>query len=345
MLGAESVDNRKERDMPKMTGAKLLADTVYGYGIRDVFFMPYIAPRALMEMEKLGIKRVQTHGEKSAAYMADAYARVRRKPALCMAQSVGALNLAAGLQDAWLSCSPVVAITGREHQRHQLRHAYQEADHRDPFAAVTSYSAWVPSPDQLAHHLRQAFRSAVSGTPSPTHLDLEGIDGGAVVDVEAELEVIIEPQFASVPPFRPVAAQADMNAALSMLARAERPVIVAGGGVTASDAREELVALAEKLCVPVATALNAKPCSPPTIRWRWDCLAPIRVNAPTRSSARLTWSSTSQPHRRAADAQLPHPAAGRECDAAGHQRHGNRSQLCRVGRLAWRCPRDPARHA
>ena len=258
MLGAESADNRKERDMPKMTGAKLLADTVYGYGIRDVFFMPYIAPRALMEMEKLGIKRVQTHGEKSAAYMADAYARVRRKPALCMAQSVGALNLAAGLQDAWLSCSPVVAITGREHQRHQLRHAYQEADHRDPFAAVTSYSAWVPSPDQLAHHLRQAFRSAVSGTPSPTHLDLEGIDGGAVVDVEAELEVIIEPQFASVPPFRPVAAQADMNAALSMLARAERPVIVAGGGVTASDARAELVALAEKLCVPVATALNAK---------------------------------------------------------------------------------------
>ena len=81
--------------MPKMTGAKLLADTVHGYGITHVFFMPYIAPRALMEMEKLGIKRVQTHGEKAAAYMADAYARVRRAPGLCMAQSVGAVNLAA----------------------------------------------------------------------------------------------------------------------------------------------------------------------------------------------------------------------------------------------------------
>ena len=244
--------------MPKMTGAKLLAETVYGYGIRDVFFMPYIAPRALMEMEKLGIKRVQTHGEKSAAYMADAYARVKRAPALCMAQSVGAVNLAAGLQDAWLSCSPVVAITGREWQGHQLRHAYQEVDHRDPFAAVTKYSAYVSKAEELSQHLRQAFRSAASGTPGPTHLDLQGIDGTAVVDVEAALELAVEPQFAQLPPFRPVAGQADMRAALDKLANARRPVIVAGGGVTASDARAELIALAEKLSVPLATALNAK---------------------------------------------------------------------------------------
>ena len=244
--------------MPKMTGAKLLAETVFAYGIRDVFFMPYIAPRALMEMEKLGIKRVQTHGEKSAAYMADAYARVKRAPALCMAQSVGAVNLAAGLQDAWLSCSPVLAITGREHQPHQLRHAYQEVDHRDPFAAVTKYSAYVSQPQELSQHLRQAFRSATSGTPGPAHLDLQGIDGRAVVDSEAELEIACEPPFAQVPPFRPVAAQAELRAALDKLADAQRPVIVAGGGVTASDARAELIALAEKLAIPVATALNAK---------------------------------------------------------------------------------------
>ena len=244
--------------MPKMTGAKLLADTVHGYGITHVFFMPYIAPRALMEMEKLGIKRVQTHGEKAAAYMADAYARVRRAPGLCMAQSVGAVNLAAGLQDAWLSCSPVVAITGREWQQHQLRHAYQEVDHMAPFSAVTDYSAYVSNPEELSHHLRQAFRAATGGTPHPTHLDLEGIDGGGVVNVEADLEVVVEPAFAGLPPFRPTADQESINAALALLGRAERPVIVAGGGVTASGAREELIALAEKLSIPVATALNAK---------------------------------------------------------------------------------------
>ena len=106
--------------MSKMTGARFLAETVHGYGITHVFFMPYIAPRALMEMEKLGIKRIQTHGEKAAAYMADAYARVNRRPSLCMAQSVGAVNLAAGLQDAYLACTPVVALTGRESQLNHL---------------------------------------------------------------------------------------------------------------------------------------------------------------------------------------------------------------------------------
>ena len=244
--------------MPKMTGARFLAETVHGFGITHVFFMPYIGPRALMEMEKLGIKRVQTHGEKAAAYMADAYARVNRGPSLCMAQSVGAVNLAAGLQDAYLACAPVIALTGRENQINQQRHAYQEVDHVNPFSVVTKYSAFVANPEQFPVYLRQAFRSATSGTPRPVHLDLEGIAGSSVIDREAELDVIIEDDFAQVPPFRPEAELEKVTAALQLLTNAKRPIIVAGGGVTASDARAELVALAEKLSIPVATALNAK---------------------------------------------------------------------------------------
>ena len=244
--------------MPNMTGARFIAETVHGYGITHVFFMPYIGPRALMEMENLGIKRVQTHGEKAAAYMADAYARVKRAPSLCMAQSVGALNLAAGLQDAYLACSPVIALTGRENQRNQQRHAYQEVDHGNPFSAVTKYSAFVATPEQLPFYLRQAFRVATSGTPGPVHLDLEGIAGSAVIDREGELEVVIEEGFAQLPPFRPEAEEEKIAAALELLAEAERPIIVAGGGVTTSDARAELITLAEKFSIPVATSLNAK---------------------------------------------------------------------------------------
>jgi acetolactate synthase-1/2/3 large subunit len=244
--------------MPKMTGARFLAETVHGFGISTVFFMPYIAPRSLMEMEKLGIKRVQTHGEKAAAYMADAYARVKRAPSLCMAQSVGAVNLAAGLQDAYLACSPVIAITGKESQTNQLRHAYQEVDHVDPFGAVTKYSAYVPTTDLLPIYLRQAFRAATTGTPGPAHLDLQGLAGQVVVEPEADLEVIIEEAFAQVPPFRPEAEPEKIFEALQLLTQAKRPIIMAGGGVTASDARAELIALAEKLSIPVATSLNAK---------------------------------------------------------------------------------------
>ena len=244
--------------MAKMTGAKFIADTFYGHGLTHVFYMPYIAPRALMEMEKLGIKRIQTHGEKAAAYMADAYARVNRSPGLCMAQSVGAVNLAAGLQDAYLACSPVIAITGREYQINQQRHAYQEVDHVNPFSAVTKYSAYVSNPEQLPIYLRQAFRSATSGTPGPVHLNLEGLEGGMVVNEEADIEVIIEEMFSSLPSTRPESESEKIMASLQLLSRADRPIIVAGGGVTASGARSELISLAEKLSIPVATSLNAK---------------------------------------------------------------------------------------
>ena len=244
--------------MPSMTGGRFIAETVHGYGITHVFFMPYIGPRALMEMEKLGIKRVQTHGEKAAAYMADAYARVRRGPGLCMAQAVGAVNLAAGLQDAYLACSPVIALTGRELLISQQRHAYQEVDHVNPFSAVSKYSAYVSTPEHLPVYLRQAFRAATTGTPGPAHLDFEGIAGQGVVELEADLEVIVEDAFTHLPPFRPEAEISAIDAALHLLNGAERPVIVAGGGVLASGARNELIELAEKLAVPVATSLNAK---------------------------------------------------------------------------------------
>jgi len=241
-----------------MTGGRFIAEMAHGYGITHVFFMPYIGPRALMEMEKLGIKRVQTHGEKAAAYMADAYARTKRALGLCMAQAVGALNLAAGLQDAYLACSPVVALTGRELLINQLRHAYQEVDHVNPFSAVSKYSAYVSTPEHLPVYLRQAFRAATTGTPGPVHLDFEGIAGQGVVEPEADLEIVVEEAFSRLPPFRPEAELSTIDAALQLLDRAQSPVIVAGGGVVASDARNELIELAEKLAIPVATSLNAK---------------------------------------------------------------------------------------
>ena len=244
--------------MTKMTGGRFLAESTIGYGIQHIFWMPYIGPRVIMELESLGGKGIQAHSEKAAVYMADAYARVRGGPSLCMAQSVGALNLSAGLQDPYLACSPVVAITGRETQIHQQRHAYQEVDHVNPFSAVTKYSAYVSKPEDFPVYLRQAFRAATTGTPAPAHIDLEGIAGQVVIDQEADLEVCVEEPFGRIPPFRPIADPDSIADALEVLGRAERPVIIAGGGVTSSGARAELIQFAEKLSIPVATSLNAK---------------------------------------------------------------------------------------
>jgi acetolactate synthase-1/2/3 large subunit len=244
--------------MPKMTGARFLAETLSGYGVTHFFFMPVIVPEAMPEMERLGIRRIMTHGEKAAAYMADAYGRVKGSVGVCGSQSVGALNLAAGLQDAYLACSPVLALTGRLAQVQQQRNAYQEVDHHDPFTAVTKYNVAVNTVDEFPLFLRQAFREATTGTPRPTHLDLSGIAGGIVASAESDLEVIVEEPFTHVPAFRPEADGDAVQAAIQMLAQAERPVIIAGGGVTISGGGAELVALAERLNVPVATSLNAK---------------------------------------------------------------------------------------
>src|ERR671936_1244033 len=123
--------------MPTMTGSRFFAEAMQAYGVTHIFFVPTMLLPAMAEMEDMNIRRVVTHGEKAAAYMADGYARASRKPGICMAQNVGAANLAAGLQDAYLAGSPVIAITGRATPMQQYRHHYQEVDHLQPFAAVT----------------------------------------------------------------------------------------------------------------------------------------------------------------------------------------------------------------
>src|SRR3982074_2350857 len=100
--------------MPRMTGAQALAEMLHGYGVTHVFMVPAVLRRTLAEMEhRTKSKRLHTHGEKAAVYMADGYARASGRPGVCMAQVVGALNLAAGLRDAWLPHPPRVAFTRR----------------------------------------------------------------------------------------------------------------------------------------------------------------------------------------------------------------------------------------
>ncbi len=250
--------------MKKMTGAEVLADMLAGYGVTHVFMVPAVLRRTFAEMERrTSIRRIHTHGEKPAAYMADGYARASGRPGVCMAQVVGALNLAAGLRDAYLAHSPVVAFTGGREPRTKFRQAYQEVDDVPSFEPVTKWNATVDAVERFPDMVRQAFRVAVSGAPGPVHLQFRGNEG-QIDQEEAEMEPLVEPQFARVPPFRPEPEAAHVVAALAALQSAERPVIVAGGGVRASGAGLELVALAEKLGVPVATSLNGKDVIPGT---------------------------------------------------------------------------------
>lgn len=246
-----------------ITGARALAGMLHSYGVTHVFMVPAILRHTMAEMEKFGIRRIHTHGEKAAAYMADGYARVAGKPSICMAQAVGALNLAAGLREAHLAHSPVIAMTGGLHPEFAGHGVYQEADDLPAFVNVTKFNRTVDRVEQLPDLVRSAFRSAVSGCPGPAHLQFAGNEGQVELD-EADLDPYIEESFSRIPPYRPLPRDEDIAEALSLLDRARRPVIVAGGGVRTSQASDELVEFAERLSIPVATSLNGKDTIPGT---------------------------------------------------------------------------------
>jgi acetolactate synthase-1/2/3 large subunit len=246
------------------SGARALAEMLEEYGVTHLFHVPAVLRRTMVEIEQhTSIKRVRPHGEKPAAYMADGYARASGRPGVCAAQVVGALNLAAGLRDAHLAHSPVIALTGGRDPHTKFRGVYQEVDDLPGFEAVTKLNATIDSVERIPDMLRQAFRVATTGAPGPVHLQFTGNEG-QIDQQEALMDTTVEPAYGSVPPFRPSSSDEAIRAALDALARARRPVVVAGGGVRASGAGAELMSLAERLQIPVATSLNGKDTIPGT---------------------------------------------------------------------------------
>src|SRR5437016_2883372 len=248
----------------KMSGAECLADMLKGYGVTHIFHVPAVLRKTMAVMEgRTEIKRLHVHGEKAAAYMADGYARASGKPGICAAQVIGALNLAAGLRDALMGLSAAYALSGWREPKTKFRKVYQEIDDVPAFEPVTKFNATIDDVARFPDMVRQAFRVAVSGTPGPVHLQFRGNEGQVDAE-EAELEPLVEEPVARVPPYRPAADDASVIAALKHLQDARRPVIVVGGGVRASGASAELVALAQALQIPVATSLNGKDSIPGT---------------------------------------------------------------------------------
>jgi acetolactate synthase I/II/III large subunit len=240
-----------------MNGAEWLARALAGTGMTHVFFVESVLRRTLLQLGDLGVKPILAHSEKAAAYMADGYARIAGRPGVCMAQSVGAANLASGLQDPYLGRSPVIALTGRKEPSFQHRNSYQEIAHAPLFAAVTKFSTPVDSTAELPRLLRHAWRAALADPPRPTHLDFCGLQGDVIELGQTSEPPLIDPEARQIPAHRPVADAADIERAAAALTAARRVAIVAGDGAAASQAGPEILALAEALAAPVATTLGA----------------------------------------------------------------------------------------
>jgi len=239
-------------------GYKYIAHTMAGYGVTHVFYVEAMLRMALRELGELGVKGIMAHTENAAGYMADGYARISGRPGVCMAQSIGAANLAGGINDARLSNTPVIALTGKKSALYQYRNSYQEVDHRLLFEALTKFNAEVTDPEQLPNLLRQCFREAVTGKPGPVHLDMPNHMGRITELATINEPIYIEEAYNNYPAFRPEAEIGKVIEAAKIINEAKKPVIVAGRGATVSGAGDKILELAVKGDIPVVTSPDGK---------------------------------------------------------------------------------------
>jgi len=201
-----------------------------------------------------GFRHILARHEQSAAHMADGYARVSGKVGVCMATSgPGATNLLTGLATAYMDSSPVVAITGQVPSYMVGTDAFQEIDIVGMATSVTKYTFQPLRVRDVPYSVKAAFYLATTRRPQPVLIDIPK----DVQQNEDEVEFperVDFPNYQPVPDPDPVVIKTISRAILS----AERPVILAGGGVKNANAYQELQALAELLVAPVVTSFMGK---------------------------------------------------------------------------------------
>ena len=243
-----------------MKGYELIVETLEKYGVNTYFYCETMFQNVVRELKKKGIKTVLAHTENAIGYMADGYARATGKPGICAVQSIGAANLAAGLYDACLANTPVVAITGKKQDNLQYTAAYQEAEHRLLFEGITKFNAELNDVRHFPYLFRRLFKDAVTGRPGPVHLDVPNNCGIPTEFAEfADNELYIQMDYNKYPPARPALTDNEKLAeAADAIAKAKKPLLIVGRGAVISGAGKELYELAKKADIPIVTTPDGK---------------------------------------------------------------------------------------
>jgi len=238
----------------RRTAAHLLVDCLAAEGCEYVFSVPGEETMDILDAlsDHTSVRHITTRHEQGAAFMADVYGRLTGRAAVAMATlGPGATNLVTGIADAHLDRAPMVAITGQASSDKLHKEAHQVVDIVQMFAPVTKWSARVQRVEAIPEIVRKAFRVATLEKPGPTHVELpENLAAMAVEDDAAPL--LPGRTYFPEPTDEAIAHAADL------IARSERPLILAGNGVLRRRAAGGLRALARGLHVPVAVTFMGK---------------------------------------------------------------------------------------
>ncbi len=242
-----------------MRGGDVIVEMLKAYQVDVVFGVPGDTTMPLYDAffnARAHINHVLARDERSASFMADAYARLSNKPGLCEGPSGGgATYIVPGVAEANGSSIPVIVFTSDNPLKWENTGALTEINQQALLGPATKWNTTVKRAELLPDIIRRAFRIATSGRPGAVHISLpedilESEVGSA--NIYAQQECTVYPSFRARP-------DADTLAAIySALKQAKRPAIVAGGGVVISQGGDELERLADLLQIPVGTTINGK---------------------------------------------------------------------------------------
>jgi acetolactate synthase-1/2/3 large subunit len=238
-----------------MIGARALMVALEKEGVKEVFGLPGGANLPMYdELYKSNIRHILVRHEQDAAHMADGFGRVSRKPGVCFATSgPGATNLLTGIATAQADSAPMVAVTGQVPVAMIGKDAFQESDIIGMANPAVKYSYQPRTPEEIPEVVKQGFYIAETGRPGPVLLDIPK-------DVQQNEGKFTFPDEVRIPGYHPWTDPdiPSIGKAIELLLSAEKPIILAGGGVIISSAFAELQSIAEMLMIPVVTTFKGK---------------------------------------------------------------------------------------
>jgi len=241
--------------MTEMTGSRAFVKSLENEGVSHIFG---ISGGSLIpicdELLNSDMRFILARHEQGAAHMADGYARVLNRIGVCMATSgPGATNLVTGLATAQIDSSPVVAFTGQVNRDAIGSDAFQECDIIGISASITKYNMQVRDPSEIPEAVKKAFFIANTGRKGSVLVDIPKDCTTLSGEMNFNPEIRLRGYNLNHTPN-----PQELDWAAKVLSEAERPLIIAGGGVIASGATMELIALSEALLAPTANTLMGK---------------------------------------------------------------------------------------
>ena len=236
--------------MKEMTGAQAIVECIRLEEVDKVFCVPGESYLDVMDAlyDEQSIELITARHEGGASFMAEGYGKATGKPGIAMAtRGVGGANLSIGVHTAYQDSTPMVVFLGQVDSKFRGREGFQEVELDQFFSHICKWTVEIRDVERIPELVQRAFRIAKTGRPGPVVVSLPA----DILQQKAQMffaDPVIKPH--------PRPADEEIQAAMEMLAASERPLIIAGGGIHASNGEDSLLRFAEKSGIPVLASFR-----------------------------------------------------------------------------------------